>query len=77
MFEKTSTKLVLIEDDLDWFDTFSVDLSYIDDSNQTIVKQSSSDFNAGIGLDMFDFFIVVSIGVCGILWIRSRNKPRF
>ena len=76
-YQKTSTKLVLIEDDLDWFDTFSVDLSYIDDSNQTVVKQSSSDFNAGIGLDMFDFFIVVSIGVCGILWIRTRNKPRF
>ncbi len=76
-YQKTSTKLVLIEDDLDWFDSFSVDLSYIDDSNQTVIKHSSSNYESGIGLDFFDLFVIVVVAACGILWLRSRDKPRF
>ena len=63
--------------DLDWFETFSVELSYLDDSNQTVVKHSTSEYNSGIGFGGLELFIVVTVGVLGIVWARSRNGPRF
>ena len=49
--------------DMDWFETFSVELSYLDDSNQTVVKHSTSEYNSGIGFGGLELFIVVTVGV--------------
>ena len=62
---------------MDWFETFSVELSYLDDANQTVVKHSTSEYNSGIGLGGFELFVIVAIGVIAVLAVRSRNKPRF
>ena len=76
-FSQTATAIVTMKVDLDWFETFSVELSYLDDSNQTVVKHSTSDYNSGIGFGGLELFIVVALGVLGIIWARSRNGPRF
>ena len=76
-FSQTATAIVIMKVDLDWFETFSVELSYLDDSNQTVVKHSTSDYNSGIGFGGLELFIVVTVGVLGIIWARSRNGPRF
>ena len=76
-FSQTTTTIVTIKVDMDWFETFSVELSYLDDSNQTVVKHSTSEYNSGIGFGGLELFIVVTLGILGIVWARSRNEPRF
>ena len=66
-----------MEVDMDWFETFSVELSYIDDANQTVVKHTTSDFNSGVGIGMLELSIFVALGVIAVFWVRSRSGPRF
>jgi hypothetical protein len=76
-YSQNATAIVFIEADLDWFETFTVELSYLDDDNQTVVKHSTSDYDAGAGLELIELLgIVVVIGVA-IAWYRTRNEPRF
>jgi len=76
-FSQNATSIVFIKADLDWFETFSVELSYLDDDNQTVVKHSVSDYDAGAGLELIELLgIVVLIGFV-IVWYRYRNEPRF
>ena len=76
-FSQNATSIVFIKADLDWFETFSVELSYLDDDNQTVVKHSVSDYDAGAGLELIELLgIVVVIGIA-IVWHRYRNEPRF
>ena len=76
-FSQNATSIVFIKADLDWFETFSVELSYLDDDNQTVVKHSVSDYDAGAGLELIELLgIVVVIGIA-IVWYRYRNEPRF
>jgi hypothetical protein len=76
-FSQNATTIVFIKADLDWFETFSVELSYLDDDNQTVVKHSVSDYDAGAGLELIELLgIVVLIGFV-IVWYRYRNEPRF
>ena len=63
--------------DLDWFETFSVELSYLDDSNQTVVKHSTSEYNSGIGFGALELVIIVGLGILAVVWARSRKEPRF
>ena len=76
-YAQTTTSIVSMKVDLDWFETFSVELSYLDDSNQTVVKHSTSEYDAGVGLGGLELFIFVTISVLAIIWLRSRNEPRF
>ena len=76
-FSQNATSIVFIKADLDWFETFSVELSYLDDDNQTVVKYSISEYDAGAGLELIELLgIVVVIGIA-IVWYRTRNEPRF
>jgi len=76
-YSQNATAIVFIEADLDWFETFTVELSYLDDDNQMVVKHSISDYDAGAGIDLIELFgIVFVIGVV-IVWYRYRNAPRF
>ena len=63
--------------DMDWFETFAVDLSYQDDSNKTVVKYSTSDYNSGTGIGALELFGIVLVGGLAIIWLRSRNEPKF
>jgi len=76
-FSQTTTTIVAMKVDLDWFETFSVELSYLDDANQTVVKHSTSEYNAGIGFGALELFMVVVLGILAVVWARSRNEPRF
>ena len=76
-YMQTSTTIVMMKVDMDWFETFSVELSYLDDSNKTVVKHSTTEFNTGAGIGGLELSIAVVLGVIGIMLIRSRNQPRF
>lgn len=76
-FSQSATTIVSMNVDLDWFETFSVELSYLDDSNQTVVKHSTSEYNSGVGLGGLELFGIVTLAVIAIAWLRSRNEPRF
>jgi len=42
-----------------------------------VVKHSTSDYDAGAGLELIELLgIVIVIGVA-IVWYRTRNEPRF
>ena len=76
-YSHTATSIVSMNVDLDWFETFSVELSYLDDANETVVKHSTSEFNAGIGFGALELVVVVGLGILAVVWARSRNEPRF
>ena len=76
-FSKNATVIVSMKVDMDWFETFSVELSYLDDANETVVKHSTSDYNSGIAFGGLELFIFVALGVLTIAWARSRKEPRF
>ena len=76
-YSTTSTTIVSMKVDMDWFETFTVDLSYQDDSNKTVVKYSTSDYNSGTGIGALELFGIVLVGGLAIIWLRSRNEPKF
>ena len=76
-YSQTATVIVSMEVDMDWFETFSVELSYLDDANQTVVKHSTSEYSSGVGFGTLELFIFVALGVLVVFWARSRKKPRF
>lgn len=76
-YSTTSTTIVSMKVDMDWFETFAVDLSYQDDSNKTVVKYSTSDYNSGTGIGALELFGIVIFGGLAIIWLRSRNEPKF
>ena len=76
-YSQTATVIVSMEVDMDWFETFSVELSYLDDANQTVVKHSTSEYSSGVGFGALELFIFVALGVLAVFWARSRTKPRF
>ena len=76
-FSQNTTAIVYIKADLDWFETFSVELTYLDNNNETIVKQTTSDFNAGFGLELLEMIAITVVITIAIALFRSRNEPRF
>ena len=76
-YSQNTTAIVAMKVDLGWFETFSVELSYLDDSNQTVVKHSTSEYETGAGLGALELFGIVIAIAFAIAWIRSRNEPRF
>jgi|SaaInlStandDraft_2_1057019.scaffolds.fasta_scaffold03052_5 hypothetical protein len=76
-YSYNATAIVAIDADLGWFETFSVELSYLDDSNATVIKHSTSEFESGTGFSTLEIFGLVVALAFAIAWIRSRNEPRF
>ncbi len=76
-FSQNATTIVYIKADLDWFETFSVEISYQDDNNETVVKQKTSDFNSGFGLELLELIGITVVIAIAIAWFRTRNEPRF
>jgi hypothetical protein len=74
---QNATAIVSLEVDMDWFETFTVELSYLDDSNKTVVKHSTSEYDSGTGFDTLEIIGLVVVLALVIAWIRSRNEPRF
>ena len=60
-----------------WFETLEVDLTYLDDANQTIVKHSTSEYHSGTGIDTIELLGMVLVAALVIGWVRSRKAPRF
>ena len=76
-YSQNTTAIVLLKVDLDWFETFAVDLTYLDDTNQTIVKHSTSDYHSGMGIGTIELLGIVLVAALAIGWARSRKGPRF
>lgn len=76
-YSQNTTAIVLLKVDLDWFETFTVDLTYLDDTNQTIVKHSTSEYHSGMGIGTIELLGIVLVAALAIGWFRSRKGPRF
>ena len=76
-YSQNTTAIVLLKVDLDWFDTFAVDLTYLDETNQTIVKHSTSEYHSGTGIGTIELLGIVLVAALAIGWVRSRKGPRF
>ena len=76
-YSQNTTAIVLLKVDLDWFETFTVDLTYLDDTNQTIVKHSTSEYHSGMGIGTIELLGIVLVAALAIGWVRSRKGPRF
>jgi hypothetical protein len=76
-FVSTGTISVPMNVELGWFDTFSVNLAYPDDDNNTVVKTYASEYETGAGISALELFMIVTALVIGIMWLRVRNKSRF
>ena len=76
-FIRNTTAIVYMNVDLGWFETFNVELSYLDENNDTISKYSTSEYSSGMGIGTVELLIFVMLAVLGIIWFRSRNEPRF
>ena len=60
-----------------WFENFNVELSYLDENNETVVKTEVTDFSSGANIGGFELLLIVTVCAGIILWIRSRNEARF
>jgi len=76
-FVSTGTISVPLNVELGWFDTFTVNLAYPDDDNNTIVEVYPSEYETGAGISTLELFMIVTALVIGIMWLRMRNKSRF
>lgn len=76
-YSQYTTTIVAMNVDMDWFETFSVELSYLDDSNNTVTKTSVSNYDSGAGIGTLELSLLVGLLVVLIVWLRSRNEPRF
>ena len=72
-----TTTIVAIEVDMGWFETFSVELSYLGEDNSTVTKHSTSEYQSGAGLSGLELLLIVCPLVAAIVWFRRRNQPRF
>jgi hypothetical protein len=76
-YSQYTTTIVAMNVDMGWFETFSVELSYLDDSNNTVTKTTVSNYDSGAGIGALELSILVGLLVVLIVWLRSRNEPRF
>ncbi len=75
-FVSNGTISIPINVELGWFETFSVNLAYPDDDNNTVVKNYNSEFETGPGISSLELIAIVFVMVLGIMWLRSRNQSR-
>ena len=76
-YSQYTTTIVALNVDMGWFETFSAELTYVDDSNNTVTKKSVSDYDSGPGIGVLELSLLVGLLVVLIVWLRSRNEPRF
>ncbi len=76
-YVRNATAIVYMEVDMDWFETFNVELSYLNENGDKISKYSTSDYNSGMGIGTIELLLLVGLSVMVIIWFRSRNEPRF
>ena len=62
---------------MDWFETFNVELSYLDENGDKVTRYSTSEYSSGIGFGTFELILFVALATMVIIWARSRNEPRF
>ena len=62
---------------MDWFETFNVELSYLDENGDKVTRYSTSEYSSGIGLGTLELILFVALATMVIIWARSRNEPRF
>lgn len=76
-YVRNATAIVYMEVDMDWFETFNVELSYLNENGEKVSKYSTSEYNSGMGIGTIELLLLVGLSVMVIIWFRSRNEPRF
>ena len=76
-YVRNTTAIVYMQVDMDWFETFNVELSYLDENGDKVSKYSTSEYNSGIGFGTLELILFVALATMVIIWARSRNEPRF
>ncbi len=74
---QNTTSIVQMEIDMGWFETFEVELSYLDENNETVVKMETTNYSSGTGIGGLELLLIAVTCTGIILWIRSRNEARF
>jgi len=74
---RNTTAIVYMQVDMDWFETFNVELSYLDENGDKVTRYSTSEYSSGIGLGTLELILFVALATMVIIWARSRNEPRF
>ena len=76
-YVRNTTAIVYMQVDMDWFETFNVELSYLDENGDKVTRYSTSEYSSGIGFGTFELILFVALATMVIIWARSRNEPRF
>ena len=76
-YVRNTTAIVYMQVDMDWFETFNVELSYLDENGDKVTRYSTSEYSSGIGLGTLELILFVALATMVIIWARSRNEPRF
>ena len=76
-YNQNATAIVSLEVEMGWFDTFGVELSYLDDNNNTVVKNSVSQYSSGTSIGGFELIVGAIVAALVIIWFRQRNEARF
>ena len=63
--------------ELGWFETFTVELTYPDDNNETVTIEHVSKFSAGAGIGGFELIFLGVVSAFVINWLIQRKQPRF
>ena len=75
-FVSNGTISIPINVELGWFETFSVNIAYPDENNNTVVKGYDSEFETGPRISSLELIAIVFVMVLAIMWLRSRNQSR-
>ena len=76
-YVRNTTAIVYMQVDMDWFETFNVELSYLDENGDKVTRYSTSEYSSGIGFGTLELILFVALATMVIIWARSRNEPRF
>ncbi|MDP6869954.1 MAG: hypothetical protein QGI21_04200 [Candidatus Poseidoniaceae archaeon] len=76
-YNNNATTIVHMETEMGWFETYGVELSYIDENNNTIVKTEISEYSSGAGIGGLELLLIVTFSSITIYWLRTRNEARF
>jgi hypothetical protein len=63
--------------ELGWFETFTVELTYPDDNNETVTVEHVSKYSSGAGIGGLELIFLAVISAFVINWLIQRKQPRF
>lgn len=76
-FSQTGMTDIPLNVELGWFETFTVELTYPDDNNETVTVEHVSKYSSGAGIGGLELIFLAVISAFVINWLIQRKQPRF